>query len=177
MEKKIPYHDDPDLKEIAPRLAALQGKPLPLAAPEGYFDSFADRLMEKVKAEEKPSGNGGAASLNRKMIPVSLAAVLILLVLFSVSAWFTTQRTPVPDFSQLTPEEILAELEVAYLDEEFLINAMGDEALASLDLESQIPPESISEYFSGEDLPEGFEFDLQPDDLDWLDSKINGNEL
>ena len=73
-------------KNIKPDLENLS-KEAPFVVPEGYFDSFPDRLMKKIHAENEKHEPKKSIRLNTFFNPqLSIAASLIL---FAILSYFT----------------------------------------------------------------------------------------
>jgi hypothetical protein len=67
------------------------GKHNPFQVPEGYFESFADQLMEKLP-EQQPAQEEKRPALLRKLRPVLLAAACVCIAIFSITLYFLQNR-------------------------------------------------------------------------------------
>ena len=75
------------------------GKQNPFRVPDGYFDSFADRLMQQLPDKQETKPNQTANTVRLKVLrPILLAAACVCIAIFSVTLYFhQTQETPEQD--------------------------------------------------------------------------------
>ncbi len=119
-----------DLKKEAPLLFSIE-KRKGQELPDGYFESFPDRLMKKIRQNqgdsEEQQESGGFSSHR-------LAAAIAVLMMLGFGAVFYLNRDSLPvlkraDFSSLSREEILSGIEISMLDESSLIAMIDDKEL------------------------------------------------
>lgn len=116
----------------------------PFKAPEGYFDSLADRIMDRIEEEEMPAKKHFSLA---PWIKYSAAACIVLMVTAGI---FFLNLPQDPTASELLAEvsdeailEYLADaditteeiLEITYFEEEE-IESIQEEALPQFDIET-----------------------------------------
>lgn len=206
-----------DWEKDAPFLSSLK-REQPYEAPEGYFDSFPDRMMALIKGdgmspepgdsdqagesgEAGPAlstsridqkagadsdsgkglkGSGGASRGIRRILLVGIpvAAVISVLIIIGLSKKPESADTQTTYSQNAAPEDVFNELELPgeeaileaidldEINEDDLIQMMGEEALAALEFTQGINEESILEHL--ETAPGG-ELNIHDLDVEGLD--------
>jgi hypothetical protein len=118
----------------------------PFGVPEGYFDSFSERLQQRIKEEESsrvPVRKIGTASRWIAMAAAVLAAALITTSIIR----FTTSESAeglYPDLALLEQMQVLD-------DDRYLYELLGEEETAELDEEEAFATQAI-EYLAINDV-------------------------
>jgi len=114
-------------------------KESPFGVPEGYFESFADRLHERIKEEESsivPVRRIGTSTRWMALAAALLAAALITTSIIRLTSSKGTEGL-YPDLAILEQMQVLEDDRYLYelLDEEESIELDEDEAFASQAIE------------------------------------------
>ncbi len=107
----------------------------PFKTPEGYFDTFSDRLQQKIKTQEEESASTSVIVMIKPYIAVA-AGFLLLFLLWQSIIWYTNnglKPQTAQNQSQQYQEEFISELEnlsetdLYQLDEYMLIAMLEEE--------------------------------------------------
>lgn len=114
-------------------------KKSPFGVPEGYFESFSDRLKERIKEEESskvPVRRIGITTRWMALAAALLAAALITTSIIRLSSSNGTEGL-YPDLAILEQMQVLEDDRYLYelLDEEEIVELDEDEAFASQAIE------------------------------------------
>ena len=120
-------HDNEELKDLAPKLAGL-GKERPFKAPEGYFESFQEQLMQELPAEEAGEKRSAFSRFFRVEI-VAVAAILLLLVLVGRFMDKSPKESLEVKFAELTTTEALGVIDSRDLTEGQLASLVNENAM------------------------------------------------
>ena len=148
------HHDD--WEKDAPILSSLKGQQ-PHEAPEGYFDSFPGSLMDRIREMEAneapgdaaPSDEGASPGRSWRLGPRSYSIAAVVAILAAVGIYFMTRTVDVPvepvvgevvvaedvDAPLFDEEELFDQLDISALPDEEIEELMGDEALASWEID------------------------------------------
>jgi hypothetical protein len=159
-------------EDEAPKLASLKGNWQP-KAPEGYFDSFPEKLMQRIQEEAAPvqPALGSAKRMGwGKWVGGAAAAVLL-----AVGLWWTlkpdthslSSHEMLAEAHTLTSEELIHAVDFVGIETSEILEAMGDEALSAINLTQASDPADLNDYLNGQPLPP-----IDWEDLDLPDSAI-----
>ena len=132
-------HNKPDLQQ-----EALKNHPF--GVPEGYFESFAERLQQRIKEEESsgvPVRRIGTSTRWMAMAAAVLAAALITTSIIR----FTSK----PGSEGLYPDIALLEQMQVLDDDRYLYELLGEEEAVQLDEEEAFASQAI-EYLAINDV-------------------------
>ncbi len=119
MSKDI-NEEDFNEKDVAPILFSIKKKKI--EAPEGYFDTFSDKVMNRIHAEEIPSSR--ITILNNRSMQYAIAASMILFIGFALSIYSIQQKE-----TSKMQGDVVVSTEDIYIDEiaeEHLINYVDE---------------------------------------------------
>jgi len=132
-------HNKPDLQQ-----EALKNHPF--GVPEGYFESFAERLQQRIKEEESssvPVRRIGTSTRWMAMAAAVLAAALITTTIIRLSSS--------PGSEGLYPDIALLEQMQVLDDDRYLYELLGEEEAVQLDEEEAFASQAI-EYLAINDV-------------------------
>ena len=126
-----------ELKNIESKLSGIK-KDNPFKLPDGYFDSFQQRLTDRIEAEQSGSKVWRFLTFTRPQLIYISSFVVIVLITFGLFK-LINNREQVP---QLTHNEIadLIEEDIYNYEEEMLV-----ETYAELEIEEDVVVESVIE--------------------------------
>jgi len=145
-----------ELDDIRPGFEE-QGKKNPFAIPEGYFESFSDRLHERMGIHEEPAGKMAGRKILRPALAYIAGFCLLVIIGLVIPQLIHAPNTP-----QLNSETNMANLlqySLENVDEQTIIEALlkYDKDPASPEItreevvnyiqEQNIDPNSINEEF------------------------------
>ena len=119
----------------------------PFGVPEGYFESFSERLQQRIKEEESskvPVRKIGTATRWMAMAAAFLAAALITTTIIR----FTSSN---PDANGVYPEQALLEQMQVLDDDRYLYELMEEAELTELDEDEAFASQAI-EYLAINDV-------------------------
>jgi hypothetical protein len=119
----------------------------PFGVPEGYFESFSERLQQRIKEEESskvPVRKIGTATRWMAMAAALLAAALITTTIIRITS---SNR----DANGFYPEQALLEQMQVLEDDRYLYELMEEEELKELDEEEAFASQAI-EYLAINDV-------------------------
>ena len=119
----------------------------PFGVPEGYFESFSERLQQRIKEEEfskVPVRKIGTATRWMAMAAAFLAAALITTTIIR----FTSSN---PDANGVYPEQALLEQMQVLDDDRYLYELMEEAELTELDEDEAFASQAI-EYLAINDV-------------------------
>ena len=79
-------------------IRSRMGDKNPFRVPEGYFDSFAAGIMEKLPEQEKPVRK----SLIIRLGPLMYAAACLMVAIFTVAVYFSDSDAASPEVATVT---------------------------------------------------------------------------
>lgn len=144
-QKNIHGNDDP----ADQRLKAAAGKNNPFRAPEGYFESFPERMLEISKQADQ--GTRARQRIRKTMI-WSAAAAVLLLAAWGASIWFQDPGEEEDLYAEFTILDAyqLNLNHLAQLEDEYLISLLEEENISGLfttDIDdTDISDDAIIEY-------------------------------
>lgn len=167
MSKKEPYGEE-DWKKDAPFLASLQKKGESGEVPEGYFEQFPGRLMDRIRKEapQHPAAEGGTRRF-RNWRFMSLAASIVLVAVVGIFLLRSGQSEDCLELACASTEDIREALEFENLSAEEIIDAVGDDALANFSTD-QVDAAALQDLYddTGTDSDDYLD-ELDSDDFDW----------
>ena len=119
----------------------------PFGVPEGYFESFSERLQQRIKEEESskvPVRKIGTATRMMALAAAVLAAALITTTIIR----FTSSNR---DSNRLYPEQALLEQMQVLEDDRYLYELMEEAELTELDEDEAFASQAI-EYLAINDV-------------------------
>lgn len=123
-------------------------------APDGYFESLPDRIINRVVDKEAPA----VISFHERPVfrIIAAAASVLIIVAVAISLYFSPEETEEDIYSEFSTEELYDHSlsHLAELEEEYLLSMMDIEDLEeilSIDLnENTISEEEIIDYLLAE---------------------------
>ena len=116
----------------------------PFRTPEGYFDSFEDRIMKEIQLPEKKKS--GSVGILRILKPVLGIAAILTLVFLLVNNTFTRNTTNTEMSSALTPPvKDDSTFNFSLIDENTLVNAIFSDEESTV---ADINPDEMLAYLS-----------------------------
>jgi hypothetical protein len=116
----------------------------PFRTPEGYFDSFEDRVMKGIQLQEKKKP--GSVGILRILKPVLGIAAILTLVFLLVNNPFTRNTTNTEVSSALTPSlKDDSTFNFSLIDENTLVNAIFSDEESTV---ADINPDEMLAYLS-----------------------------
>lgn len=149
------------LRKLSPSLFAKKQE-VDQAPPEGYFEALPDRVMDRIRSEQKPAkATGHRRYINVRNVAIAAAiALLLALIPFLNSLNDAAVLAPSTERAaqQTTPAPTGADIETstafaAYIDEEDLYAVMTP---GEVEAEIVLPDnyeEAIMDYLLDEDVP------------------------
>jgi hypothetical protein len=141
--------------DLPEQLRQLKGQPEGLSTPDGYFDQFNDRLIERLRDE----GDLKAAvpSLKKTWVNVgriSAAAAAVAALLVAGWWWYrpeTPATTPDNSVAVIEAAELTPEIAAAYISDN--IDDFEEELLAAINVEEQVPASTKKNMDTKKTLP------------------------
>lgn len=166
-------HND-NWESEAPILASLKGKTGP-EAPEGYFATFPENLMAKIRESELPVEQLEPVQMPSRRPFLKWVGVAAAVTLLATASWLLirdTQPAAAPDnllaqTATFSRAELIHAVNLSDIPTDEIIEAMGDEALANISLSPQPQGEELNQY-----LDENPMQDLNLDGIDLSDSAL-----
>ncbi|GAB4277747.1 MAG: hypothetical protein Kow0068_00980 [Marinilabiliales bacterium] len=140
-----------DLKNIAPKLTSIEKKN-PFEVPEGYFETFPDKLLNKINEEQtKKSPFNRIVSIIKPQLKLAAAFLLLAMFAFLITYFITDNQTDnltnnnIPESQLNSPEQYI----IDYIDNDEIISMINNDTLSSDD---EIDNETIVEYLIDNDV-------------------------
>lgn len=161
-----------DWENEAPKLASLKGKWQP-QAPEGYFETLPQTVMQRLQAEgnlhDQPHGG------SRRWGWARWAGTAAAVALVTIGLWwsFGPESQPLNSHDMLaeahtlSTEELIHAVDFVGIETAEIMSVMGDEALSAINLTQEADAADLNEYLNGNPLPS-----LDWEELDLPDSAI-----
>ena len=132
-------HNKPDLQQ-----EALKNHPF--GVPEGYFESFAERLQQRIKEEESSSVPVRRIGTSTRWMAMAAALLAATLITTSIIRFTST-----PGSEGLYPDIALLEQMQVFDDDRYLYELLGEEEAVQLDEEEAFASQAI-EYLAINDV-------------------------
>ena len=132
-------HNKPDLQQ-----EALKNHPF--GVPEGYFESFAERLQQRIKEEESSSVPVRRIGTSTRWMAMAAAVLAAALITTSIIRF-----TSSPGSEGLYPDIALLEQMQVLDDDRYLYELLGEEEAVQLDEEEAFASQAI-EYLAINDV-------------------------
>jgi hypothetical protein len=118
----------------------------PFRTPEGYFDSFEDRIMKRIQLPEKKKS--ASFGILRIMKPALAIAAILTLVFLLVNNPFTRNTINTEVSSALTPSvKDDSTFNFSLIDESTLVNAIFSDGKSTV---ADINPDEMLAYLSSD---------------------------
>ncbi len=118
----------------------------PFGVPEGYFESFAERLQERIKEEESSKVPVRKIGTATRWVAAAAAVLAAALITTSIIRFTTAESAEglYPDMALLEEMQVLD-------DDRYLYELLGEEVVAELDEDEAFASQAI-EYLAINDV-------------------------